>query len=399
MNEIRRLGVHIALLLIAAVTAYTQSLPDNPEARELKPGEVQMWGGGPDDVSEVVFETPRKVIKLTGKSDAAGRWYLGTLEPGVGGDEADEADAGPHKKPEPKAIEPATFPSITVAKQLVAKLAPMRAMRAVGEIAPEREAEFELDKPKGTLTVTVSGTTHKLVVGGSTPGSGGRYVRDDASKQVYIIDAAIVRDLEGGSGRLSESSLHEFKTSDPVAATVAAGGEKKQLVRGGTDAARFWADAAAPETNDETAANWLQKVDRLRPVEYLDTLPEAATSIVRVEYRGEAGELGFVELHRYTGEDGKKEYAITTEHLRMPATVARRTGEQVEDDLGALIPSLAGSRPAGEEDAEDHDEDEEDEGHGHGHDHATPSASGSAAATGAPTAPSPHAPVTPHAPH
>ena len=59
----------------------------------------------------------------------------------------------------------------------------------------------------------------------------------------------LVRDLEGGSGRLSERQQHAFKTADVHKATVIAGDESKDVIRSGTEGRRFWAEPSAPDVN------------------------------------------------------------------------------------------------------------------------------------------------------
>ena len=124
----------------------------------------------------------------------------------------------------------------------------------------------------------------------------------------------------------------------------------RKLIRAGTEGRRFWADASAPDVNDETAANWLKKVERLRPVKFADKLPDGATKIVRIDLAGAGGELGFVEVHHVAGD--KDEYFISTEQLRLPASVAATVGEQVRDDLGSVL-GISGDDDEGEDQPED----------------------------------------------
>jgi hypothetical protein len=320
---------------------------------------VDLWGGSPEQVTSIRLTNDRMVVELAGNKDGEGQWFAGHVKPVAKADAPEPPeppDAGaddphakdphghgkdPHghgKKPPSTSVKEARFVSVSVAEKLAEKLAPLRAKRAIGEVSGEREKAFGLDKPKGTLEVTVAGKSHKLVVGGPTPGSGQRYVRDESNKQVYVIDASIIRDLEGGSSRLSERNLHGWKKHESEKAEVIAGDKTRSLVRSGTEGRRFWADAASPDANDETAANWLAKVDRLRPVSYVEKLPEGAEKVLRIEYHGKSGKLGFVELHRAAGDGDKADYYVSSEQLRMKAKVAASLGEQVAEDLASLLP-------------------------------------------------------------
>lgn len=339
MKEFKRLGIHVILLLVAAVAAFVNAQPDEGGSEPLKPGEVDIWVGSYEDVSRVTFDSKTKIVTLEHKKDQRGSWYLGKVEPSEKQEEPEvKPDAGPHSRP-PKKVEPATFASIKVGEKIAKAVAPLRAKRAIGEIAPEREKVFGLDRPKGTLTVEIGDKKHVLIIGGPTPGSGSRYVRHSASKLVYVVDAEAIRDIEGGASRLSERSTHEWKFSEVEKATVLAGDKRRNLVRGGTEGRRFWADESSQETNDETANNWLRKVQNLRPVKYLEALPEGADKIVRVEYGGGRDTLGWLDLYRYRGKDDKDEYLLSSEHVRLYGTVAKTLGEQVRDDMQSLFPA------------------------------------------------------------
>jgi len=379
MNEMRRLVVHLVLLVAAAGFAYVQSRPDDPLDVPLQPGEVDIWGGKPEDVSRVEYSDDRQVVVVERKEDDAGAYYAGRVKPApAGATPAPSASAS--AKPPPRPVEAASFVSVKVAEALAKKLAPLRAKRSIGEIDPADAASFGLDEPSGKLVVDVAGVKHSFVLGATTPGATNRYVRYDKDNRVYVIDASVIRDMQGGAGRLAERQQHDWKTAEVSRVTVSSDPDRRELIRSGPEGRRFWADASQPEVNDETAGNWLTKVERLRPISYVDALPEGATKVVRIDYAGDDGKLGFLELHRVDG--AKPDYYITTEHVRQPALVAKATGDQVRDDLATLL----GRAPPPSDTPE-----------------PSPSASSPATAPGVPTAPNPGttavpAPTPPEAP-
>lgn len=365
MKELRRCWLHVVLLAVAAVFAYVQARPKDASSEPLQPGEVELWRGKPDDVTKVVVEDDRQVVTLERRSDAHGAWYAGLVEPKPAAPDASAPDAGP-KKPKPRPVERASFMSVEVAGKLVERLAPLRAKRAIGVIGADRAEEFGFHKPEGTLKVTVAGSEHVLLVGGTAAGSGDRYAREVQTEQVYVIDGAPVRDLKAGEARLIERSQHRWKVTDIDKATVSGGGQSRTVMRAGTEGRRFWADASTPDKNDETSGNWLGKLERLRPSRFLDQLPEGSAKIVRVEYHAEGKTLGFLELYTNPGDDSSP-YAIMTEQLRMPATVLRSVAEQVAEDLasvlpGATLPPLPAKKSTEHEGHDHHG----DEGHGPG---------------------------------
>ena len=335
MRELRRLGLHVLLLILAATAAFVKSRPEEKTAKPLAQGEVELWSGSTKDISKVSYQDDRKVVTLLAKDDAEGRWYQGSVEP-VSADQAnaEKKDAG--SAPPPLPIETSVFAAVEQAGTLVGSLAPLRAKRALGEVGPDRLTVFGLDKPKGTLRATFGGKTRELVVGGATPGDVDRYVRDGSSGLVYVLDNALVRDLQSADTRLPERKLHSWAVGEVTEATVKVGSKERRLVRGGTEGRRFWADASTPDQNDETANNWLQKVDRLRPMTYFEAMPEDASSVVRVDYRGTNKALGFIEVRRRVVAE-KDEYIVTTEYMRLHANVPASLGEQIAEDLGSVV--------------------------------------------------------------
>ncbi|MBW2459182.1 MAG: DUF4340 domain-containing protein [Deltaproteobacteria bacterium] len=353
MKEIRRLWLHLALLLTAAVVAYVYARPSDEADRPLEPGEVELWGGSPKDITRITYEAKRQTVTLEQATDDHGSWFRGKVEPVEEKPEEPKVDGGrpPRKRPP---VEPATFVSVKAMERIGALLAPMRAKRAIGEVAAEREKAFGLDEPAGTLHVEIGSKKHSLVIGKKTPGATSRYVRDLQTQNVYLIVADAVKDLEGGAARLSERSLHSWKQSEVEKVSIIDGKEVKDVIRSGTAGRRFYAEPATPDVNFEMAGNWLSKVGRLRPIKFVESLPEGTIKVVRVEYRTKDDTLGFVEVHRHD-TDAKDQFYVTSEHLRLHATVAKSMAEQVVGDL----PSVFGKETEEGEDEGDEKEDDD----------------------------------------
>ena len=331
MKELKRTWIHLVLLVVSAFVAYAAAQPKDVNDKPLQAGELELWKAKPEDVTTISFEDDKRRVSLERRSDKTGGWYFGKVEP-LGGAKANPEPENPHAT----TVEAATFASVTVANELAKTLATLRAKRSFGAIGDERMKEFGFDKPEGTLRVTIAGTEHTLLVGASTAGSTTRYVRDVATKTVYVIESSPVSDLKGGAARLTERSQHEWKWNEPDAIGIAAGGKSKRVVRSGIEGRRFWADANTSDQNDETSGNWLGKLERLRPIGFLEKLPEGATRIARVEYRLGSAEKGYLEL--YYRDDKESPFVIVTEQLRLPATVTRQVAQEIVDDLGTVLP-------------------------------------------------------------
>jgi hypothetical protein len=343
MKTGRDLFLHLGLLALgtaAAVGVWTR----DKEAKALVQAEVTVWPGRPDEVDRILYEGKKKKVTLDAKKDGAGRYFVGVSEK----DSAlPEGDAGPAVPPKHTST---TFVSVGPMENLTKALAPLKAIRDLGRVGDDRASEFGLADPEATLTVKIGGVEHKLLLGAATPGGSDRYARDPASNEVYVVGGAQLRNLESPDASLLERDLHEWKDPDPevARAKVTAEGKVRELVRGAEGGKKFWADAASPATNDETVGNWMSKLDRMRPTEYVETLPEGKQTLLRVEYAGSGKALGFVELVKAPSSAPppagaaesaapKPDYFLVTERTRLYAKVTALQAEQVEQDVGGLF--------------------------------------------------------------
>lgn len=332
----RSIFVHLGLAVTSAVVALGVWTRDK-QPKALVQSDVTIWQGKPRDVESIVYEGKKKRVELTAKKDDLGPYFVGTVEK----EKPAPRPAGDAGAPEPAEAEKVVtgLVSITPVQKLLDVIAPLKAIRAVGQVPPEREAEFGLNEPDGTLSVKFDGTERKLLFGAPTPGGADRYVRDPASGEVYVVKGQVFRDVEGAESSLPERDLHEWKDPEIAAAKIIAGGKSRTVVRGGTEAKRFWADEAAKETADETIGNWMSKVDRLRPTEYLLAAPDPRETVVRIEYTGPGGgALGHLEIVRGpTGDNGKPQYFVLTERTRLHGKVTGSVAEQVEQDVASIV--------------------------------------------------------------
>ncbi len=336
MKAGRGFFVHLGLMVVAAIAAVLVWTREKP--KPLVQGDVTVWTGRAADVARVVYAGKKKTVTLESKKDDGGRFYVVAVDKdaplALAADAGADADAG---APAPAGRSQTTLVSVSGGDRLLDLLAPLKALRAVGKVGGDRLAEFGLDEPEGTLTVDLGGTERKLTVGGATPGGGDRYVRFEGNGEVYVVKGDVVRDLDTAESKLLERDLHEWKEVDVSRATIAAGGKTREIVRGGADAKRFWADASAPNQNDETVSNWMTKLDRLRPTEYALTPPEGKETVVRLEYAGKSKPIGFLEVVKAPGLEGKASYYVISERTRHLAKVPANLAEQVEQDVASIV--------------------------------------------------------------
>jgi hypothetical protein len=315
----RALVVHFALLGVAAGAAIFVWTRDKKAAVVVT--NVTVWNGRAADVERVGFESKTKSVSLESRKDAQGRWFFGTQT-------TPATDAGA-----PKTV---TFASVGSGEKLAEALAPLKGLREVGKIGDDRAAEFGVKEPDGTLTVRLAGKERKLAFGARTVGGGDRYVRDEATGIVYVVKGDVTRDIETGEGSLAERDWHAFKDADIESLKVLAHGKTREVLHRGSDQNRIWSDPSDPDKPDETASNWISKVERLRPNEYLDPQPSAAEPILRIEYRARGAQGAFLEIAKLPASP-KPDFIVKTERTRLWTKVNATMGEQVEQDLGSVV--------------------------------------------------------------
>jgi hypothetical protein len=343
----RGLLVHTALLAVAGGLALKTWTYDADKAP--KHGETDLWPGNPDQVQEVRYEAKQGVMTIEPHRDSNGRYFVGTmkknpsaepekkLDPHGNPIEESASTPSPAKPGEPKI---SRFIATKDGEDLVAQLAPLRALRVLGKVTEAQKVDFGFDKEEGKLSVKLAGKDHTLVFGGTTPGGSDYYAKDLATGNAYVVTGSVVRDLTNADQRLVERRLHGFEETAPKRVKITAGSAVRELVRS-NDKKDAWTKPSAPNDKDETATNWMSKVDRLRTTSFegeaLHPPPAAADLVFKIEYFDERKPIGVTEIWHHPGSDGKTDYVVKTELTRWYATVIRSAAEQVEQDLKSVV--------------------------------------------------------------
>lgn len=354
MTSVRGLLVHVALLFVSLGLAYqvwSRSPEEKRNATKTKETTVVVWDARAEDVQWVDLMSDKKYAKVERrKGDKDGDAYFWVTT------EREKVDAKkPGDTPESLAApaEPASqkkaFLGGDAADKVIAGVAPLRALRALGKPGDAQTKDFGLAEAKDTLRMMSGGRTRELALGAKVYGGSDRYALDRSTGEVFVLGGDVVRDLESAESRLMEREVHAFKADEVGSVQITRGQQKRELKRGGGADAKsaFWADAAKADTKDETATNWMTKVDRLKVQEYVEdetklgsgdesATPEFVAKIVYVKKNG--GELGHLEISRLAGsKEGKFDYYVRSEHTRRLAKVSQYLGEQVEQDLDAVV--------------------------------------------------------------
>ncbi|MEO6603103.1 MAG: DUF4340 domain-containing protein [Polyangiaceae bacterium] len=331
--------LHLGLLGVAGVLALGVWTRDDDGKLATKTNEVEVWGGTPDSVTAVSFESKTRKVRIEPKKDALGRWYVGTVDK----DEPSSispphgADAGAAPAPAPPKHTTVRFVAVKAADEMMKTLAPLLALRAVGKVEGTRAEEFGLDKPEGTLKLTVDGRPQSLVIGGATPGGSERYARS-GSGEVFAIAGNVVQNLLYAESRLPERDLQAFKPEEVTRVRITKGAKKRDLSRV-PDKKEGWADSATPTKLDETAGNWMTKLGRLHVQDWVEKPVQAVAAdnaVVHVDYFAGSKALGSLDLYRVLAEKGN-EYLARTEYGRWYARVVTSSAEQVDQDSASVV--------------------------------------------------------------
>ncbi|HEY6555615.1 MAG TPA: DUF4340 domain-containing protein [Polyangiaceae bacterium] len=350
MKSGQGLILHVALLGVAGALAVRVLTRGETPAGAAE--QVEVWGGNPGSLKSLTFESKNNKVSLDARKDSRGRWYVGTVE------KTNEAPAGadagapmvssmvgdggaaPAAAGKPvKKTETTHFVAIKEGEKLAESIAPLMAMRALGKLPPAQVPEFGLDKPEGTLRVVFNDKTRTLTVGGLTPGGSDRYARNPDTGEAYAVSGDFVRSLMFADSRLIARELHDFEPDEVTRAVVTRAKSSRELVKM-TGKKQGWADAKTPDKLDETAGNWMSKVERLTASQYMEqvgvpVLPEY--NVLKVEYFNGSKPVGFLELIKIPDAKSNAGYIAKTEHTRWYAQVLKSSAEQIETDANSVL--------------------------------------------------------------
>lgn len=181
------------------------------------------------------------------------------------------------------------------------RFAPLAASRALGVLDAAKLKELGLDASKKTVTVTTQAGQHRFTIAPAPPGGSDPYLRDQANGRVFVVARPILTDLQSAQTNLADRRLHNFDQVEADRVQVSVGETKKEY-RASRNEGRglILAPAAKPDTPDDGARTWHERVWTLWPAEILgrDEIPHEGPPLprLRVDYFGKGKNLGWIEL-------------------------------------------------------------------------------------------------------
>lgn len=381
-------GVLLAVMLVYGYVTWTKEKPTKAVA-----GEVVMWNKAEQQLQAIEFATTDHTLRLERRGEGAGAYWWGIDKrttkklkpkapppPPPAVDPANP-DAGVPPPPPPEPDEYVTeevtreFPVGEPGEKLVKDVARMRAIRSLGPIKEEARKDYELVDTTKTITVIFADGAKTLVLGGRVHGGSDRYVLDVDTSKGFVLTGTMVTPLEGGEGSLRPSDLRAFNAKDAMQVEIAAGGKTKVVHRikvkqaaddtpdphgappRGEQEIETWGEGT---TADTTAANFIDKVEKLKPSSF-DAKLDAKTlgEVVTLTYRDAHGKvLGTVAVRKQEkpGEAPPPppvadpaappppppalvvEYYLVTERTRVPALLPKVAAERIVPDIATLFP-------------------------------------------------------------
>ncbi len=363
--------IHGSLLVIALLFAYQTST----RSKDEKPtrGTHQVW-----KMSKVVaihLESESKTLKVETRTDKQGVYLWGredrtrkVPEKKEDKDHGDHGDHGemPKTDPPPDALtEPAADEFVTTTREFPIGIAGdtllkdyegLVALRKLGPLSPEQLEEYDLHEKTINLTVLGQGEEQRtlLLAGKAIYGGTDRYALDVTSNIGYVISGKFVQPLDSAETSLGLKKKHLYDEEEVLSIEVKTTAGDKEILKGKTTDEKgdhtIWSDAAKPDENDQTLANFIDRVSKLRPSQYEPSLTaKDLVHIATLRYLDAGGKSkGYLELYRQLpsmqepSTDPKAppvttQYFIKTERTRALGKVSRLSAERVDQDLVELF--------------------------------------------------------------
>lgn len=370
--------VHGVLALLGLVLAYRTWTHEEKE--EQLPGEITIAECEPSKLASIEIESPTHTVVYRPKhAQAKTEYWITTqrkkpkeetkpspLKPEAKTPEAkdDKKPTEAPKTPEPpkqaRVVDPDAPVNFLASKKLddnLKSLAPLRALRGLGEIPKAKLKDFGFDKVTTFLRVDCGGRKTTLEIGARTFGGGDQYARDPKTKQAYLVGGQMLMDLQSAQYKFMQTDLHDFALTEVDEAVVKAAGKERRLLHRNRlvpEEAR-WVDATAPDKRNELFGNWFQRLERLKVKSYLGDGKEpgsdlqieasAMQPVLSIDYRLEGKPKGKLELVRVDTKQGGLYYA-RTEATHRWTVMYDSMAKQAEEDVAMVVGAEEQAKPA-----------------------------------------------------
>jgi hypothetical protein len=373
---------HGVLLIAALVFGYQTWTREKPS--EPKTGTVVVWTEPESSFESLQYDEETKSVRLEVRGEGSDRYLWGLVKtsrkappkPKEGEQTPPEPAPAPEPPTEDNPLDPENPPApeemVTTTREFPVgedgdpfrkNVSALRALRDLGVLDDKKKEEYGLTEGTDNLSVTFKGGKPKsLIIGKRVFGGADRYVIDPASGRGFVLSSEIMNKISGAEHSLGLKKLHAYEDGKLARVVIKTPGGERTLLRSEVDDPEkgkqtVWADAAAPLKQDLTLANFMDRVDKMRPTQYLPEVDaKSAKLIASVVYKDASGkQLGYLELYRQepgdqpgqTPPDGtdpanaaKKpqvKYYVKSALTRVLGEVARMTAERAHQDFAEMF--------------------------------------------------------------
>jgi len=357
-------GAALVALLVGSYLSWTSE-----DASDDADG-VTILDVDPEDVERIVYRSEKLDLDLAVQSDDRGRYMWATSVqrkekkvrdkddghghddgPGHGDDKKDKkpegksgkADGADDEPPEEPAVEieviEKTFKAGEAGDDLLAGFAPFVALRR-REPAPEKLVDMEISEDGEVLELHRAGGASTYDLGGEAYGTRDRYVRDRGDGQVYLVEKDALGTLKRGATSLPDRVLFGIESGAIAQVVIGSelGGATYDHVNRDDKVAAAWR-APGADSDDASAATWLDKVFKLRASGYVQPqhMPEGKALSFSVTATDEAGQTVTLEISTGLDEGGEEAWYGKSQHTRKLVKLHKTPTSQVAEDLETII--------------------------------------------------------------
>jgi len=314
--------------------------------------EVVILPGTPEQLASVVYTSDALTLSVELREDEHGRYAWGHSEPQPkeetepepapagdegGGDSDGESEAGP-----PPAPEPEQFKLGRAGDAFLADIAPFLAKRQLEGVGDDLTG-FGLAEPSATLEITREGKEpRRFELGSNVFGGASVYVRDPADGAIYLVDAKLIRTLEGGTRTLPDRDLTGIDERKVEHVTLRVGDRQASFTQHNPDdsEARYWSPRGEDEESVDASA-WVDKALRLRSSQYVQEgqTPVDLAHAFDLKVEAQDGRAVTVEVLRSFDDEGQEQFFARSEHtrglVRLPRAIVAEASADIESALRA----------------------------------------------------------------
>lgn len=336
-----------------------QSLQYDEENKSVR---IEVRGEGDDEYLWGIVKTSRKAPPKPKKPAPKKPEQDDNKDDDATSSEDDSADGDDAEaEPEPELITTTReFPVGDAGAEFRVSISKMMALRDLGKLSEDKKQEYGLSEGVDNLTIFFkSGKQRTLIVGKRVFGGSDRYMVDPETGKGYVLSSLIMNKITGAEHSLGLKKLHDFEDEELGQVTVKTAAKERTMLKTEIDEAgkkkTQWADKDEPLKADLTLANFLDRVDKLKPSQYMpEQDPASMMKVATLNYKDKSGkDLGYLELYRKEPaeeEEGdfdavnpkpkqkpQPEYFIKTARTRVLGKVSKLSAERVHQDLAEMF--------------------------------------------------------------